>query len=635
MRAWFSLSGMVSTAAASLVSPRARRGQWSRFPARYYALAAEPGTVLLETSRFDQESYRSFLFRRPLEVMRVERVAELPKLFERVEQGLARGYHVAGYLGYECGYHFEPAAGPAEQGGAGEPLAWLGVYEAPFIFDHREGNFLGPEPPAPRASGATEFTISEPRLDISHEHYCAAIERIREYIAAGDVYQLNFTTDVRFGFAGSFVGLYRQLRDQQRVGWAALMNLGDTQVLSLSPELFLRRQGGSIVTRPMKGTAARGRFPEEDRRVARWLHDDPKNRSENVMIVDLLRSDLGRVARVGSVEVQELFTVERYETLWQMTSTIGAELAPGIRYRDVFRALFPCGSVTGAPKVRAMQLIRELEGRPRGVYCGAIGHFSPGGEAAFNVAIRTVVLRGAEGRMGVGGGVVWDSVPQQEYEECLLKAEFLARREEPFALIETLRWEGGYALLELHLERLEESAGHFGFAFEGEDVRRALEEHGRSLGSGPWKVRLRLDAEGALNIESAPLEACPPSGRARLATRPTDSRDRFLFHKTTRREIYQDELARAHENGCDEVIFVNERGEVTEGAISNVFAEIGGRLCTPPVECGLLPGVYRRHVLENDARAEERVLRVEDLRRAEAIYICNAVRGMRRVRLVD
>jgi para-aminobenzoate synthetase/4-amino-4-deoxychorismate lyase len=282
-----------------------------------------------------------------------------------------------------------------------------------------------------------------------------------------------------------------------------------------------------------------------------------------------------------------------------------------------------------------MQLIHQLERRSRGIYTGGIGYFSPAGEAVFNVAIRTLALRGGQGRMGVGSGIVWDSVPQQEYEECLLKSEFLNRRDEEFSLIESLRWDRGYPLLDAHLERLEQSADYFGFPFDGEEVRGELESYGRGLDARTaCKVRVRFDPTGDLHIESAPLEPWAGRGRVLLSKRATCSQDRFLFHKTTRRELYDSELARAQQQGFDDVIFVNERSEVTEGSISNVFAEIGGRLCTPPVKCGLLPGVYRGYLLRTDPRAEERVLRLEDLRRADALYISNAVRGLRKVHLV-
>jgi para-aminobenzoate synthetase/4-amino-4-deoxychorismate lyase len=420
--------------------------------------------------------------------------------------------------------------------------------------------------------------------------------------------------------------------------------------------------GRRIVSRPMKGTARRGRTTREDGEIAEWLRGDPKNRSENVMIVDLVRNDLGRVAQTGSVKVEELFAVERYPTLWQMTSTVIAELRPDASFHDVFRALFPCGSVTGAPKVRAMQLIAELEDAPRGVYTGAIGFFSPR-QTVFNVTIRTLELDGAHGTMGAGSGVVIDSDAAAEYRECLLKAKFLTgpvhRTTSPTSenvpivsqpdklfLIETMLWDGGYPLLELHLDRLEDSARYFDFSFDRAAVRAALDDHARPFADqqladtaprSPRKVRLLIiDAEGNVEIGS---EALPPSddpnriGRVRLSSVRTNPADATLYHKTTQRPLYSLEHLRAKDRGYDDVLFLNLRGEVTEGAISNVFVVKDGRWFTPPVECGLLPGIYRRHLLETRPEIEERVLTLDDLRAADTIYLCNAARGLRRVTL--
>jgi para-aminobenzoate synthetase/4-amino-4-deoxychorismate lyase len=390
----------------------------------------------------------------------------------------------------------------------------------------------------------------------------------------------------------------------------------------------------------MKGTAPRGRTTREDREIAEWLQGDAKNRSENVMIVDLVRNDLGRVARTGSVRVEELFAVERYPTLWQMTSTVSAELRPEAGFHDIFRALFPCGSVTGAPKVRAMQLIAELEGGPRGVYTGAIGFFSPR-QTVFNVAIRTLELDGERGTMGAGSGIVIDSDAAAEYRECLLKAEFLTRSAdrlpEQFSLIETMLWDGGYPLLELHLDRLADSAEYFDFACERAAVKAALEQYAQRFPDRTArKVRLLLDSEGGFEITDEVLAQAggeQRAGRVRIAAERTDPADRMLYHKTTHRPLYAQACEKAAREGCDDVIFLNLRGEVTEGAISNVFVEKDGRWFTPPVECGLLAGVYRRHLLETRPEIAERVLFLDDLRRADAIYLANAVRGLRRVEI--
>ncbi|MFZ0735433.1 MAG: chorismate-binding protein, partial [Candidatus Sulfotelmatobacter sp.] len=408
-----------------------------------------------------------------------------------------------------------------------------------------------------------------------------------------------------------------------------------------------------------KGTASRGRTTREDLAQAEWLRNDPKNRSENVMIVDLLRNDLGRLSNFGTVRTQNLFAVERYPTLWQMTSTVTGDLRPEVGYQQIFRALFPCGSITGAPKVRAMQLLAQIERQPRGVYTGAIGFFSRE-KTVFNVAIRTLQLDGEHGTMGIGGGIVIDSVPAEEYRECLLKAEFLTRPTEPFSLIESLLWQGEYPLLELHLDRLEDSASYFAFPCDRAEVKAALLAHAAKFAQMPGapsfpqllaervgtheaqspgpsiKVRLLLDHQGNLEIEDELLIESSNKAKAklphvRIASQRTDPQDPMLFHKTTHRPLYAEALKSATQAGFDEVLFLNLRGEVTEGAISNIFIEKEGQWFTPPIECGLLAGVQRRHILETQPNVEEKVLYLRDLRQADAIYLSNAVRGLRPV----
>jgi para-aminobenzoate synthetase/4-amino-4-deoxychorismate lyase len=468
------------------------------------------------------------------------------------------------------------------------------------------------------------------------------------------VYQLNFTLPLDVHAAGSSARLHRRLRSLQPAPYGAFLHTQPSRrILSFSPELFFRLENQGdvrrITTRPMKGTAPRGRTTSEDRGVADWLRNDPKNRAENVMIVDLLRNDLGRLCSFGSVRAGNLFAVERYPTLWQMTSTITGELRPEVGFQDIFRALFPCGSITGAPKIRAMQLLSQLEERPRGVYTGAIGFFSKK-ESVFNVAIRTLALHGRQGTMGVGSGIVIDSNPADEFRECLLKAEFLTRpanspahpSPHSFSLVETMLWRGEYPLIELHLDRLEDSASYFAFPFNRAQTRIALETHvansltcyPRAAGANSpllsHKVRLLLSPDGALQIASEPLpEPSTQPLRLRIAVERTDPQDPMYFHKTTHRPLYAQALQAATQAGYDDVLFLNLRGEVTESAIHNIFIEEDGRLFTPAIVCGLLPGVHRRHVLVTHLDAEERILHREDLRNADAIYLCNAVRGLR------
>ena len=624
--------------------------RWYLLPADVYTLVEQtPAAVLLESRNSaadaEQEPY-SRLFIAPLRICQAYEDAEIPGLFEEIERAVGGGLSAAGFFSYECGNCFEPTAG-LRPSRAGQPLAWFGIYDRSYLFDHRVGQFVDGEPPGLAALRSGADLAVEPPVEaafaLTEEEYAARIAAIHEWIRAGDVYQLNFTAPYRVHAAGSVAVLYARLRARQPVDYGAFLHwAAGRRILSFSPELFFRVEDVGeqrrIVTRPMKGTAPRGRTMREDCERAEWLRNDPKNRSENVMIVDLLRNDLGRLAEFGSVRVEHLFAVERHPTLWQMTSTVTADLRKEIQFRDIFRALFPCGSVTGAPKVRAMQLLAELEDEPRGVYTGAIGYFSPR-RTVFNVAIRTLELEGSRGRMGVGSGIVIDSDAAGEFRECLLKAEFLTGSSgwlpERFSLVETLLWQGGYPLIELHLDRLEDSARYFGFPCERGEVKDVLERYARAYADRrPRKVRVQLDSDGGVHIASEVLAASggeAKPGRVRISRRRTDARNPLLFHKTTHRPLYAEAFRAAALTGYDDVLFLNCEGEVTEGAISNIFIEKDGRWLTPPVECGLLGGVYRRHMLETRADAEERVLHLDDLRRADAVYLSNAVRGLRRV----
>ncbi|MFB3812633.1 MAG: aminodeoxychorismate synthase component I [Terriglobales bacterium] len=555
----------------------------------------------------------------------------MPAVFRQIEQHLALGRYVAGYFTYECGYHFEPAAGTPILIG---PLAWFGIYEDVATFDHSSGD-LRSRRELPNCDAEThEVSLRGCRLEISRPDYCKRIAAIHDYIAAGHTYQVNFTDGVAFKFAGSPGSLYATLRQRQPVPYGALIHHGNRHILSFSPELFFRVSEGRIVTRPMKGTARRGRTTAEDCEIAAWLAADPKNRSENVMVVDLLRNDLGRICECGSVRVDNLFAVEKYPTLLQMTSTVSGKLRSGLGLYELFRAMFPCGSITGAPKVRTMQIIRELERQPRGPYTGAIGFFAPTGESVFSVAIRTLVLEANRGTMGVGSGIVYDSVAEDEYAECRLKAEFLMKPGMRFALIESIRWDDGYLLLDRHLQRLAASCEYFAFPWDAEALLEHLRANELALLRGTcYKVRVLLGADGQVQVENFAISDEPVPNSVMLAPQRTHSDDIFLYHKTTRRELYNRIYTVARERGHADAIFQNERGEITEGAISNIFIEKDGMLLTPPTESGLLAGVYRAQVLATDARARECVLRLSDLQAADAIYICNAVRGLMKVQL--
>jgi para-aminobenzoate synthetase/4-amino-4-deoxychorismate lyase len=595
--------------------------------------AQSPNSVLLETLRIDAANHHSYLFLNPARLLVADRPEDVPRLFREVETALDQGLWIAGYLSYECGYFFEQLPLIA----APKPLAWFGVYEHVKIFDHFRATEAGetttevedsdcPPPCEPIAAGAA--------LELPKEAYAAAITAIKEHLAAGDTYQVNFTNRVVFDSPLTPVELFSRLSAQQRVAYGAFLNIEGRAIISLSPELFFRTERDHIITRPMKGTMPRGLDLADDERIAALLHNDEKNRSEHVMIVDLLRNDLGRICRSGTVQVENAFSVERYETLHQMTSAVIGKLKPGISFYDIFQGLFPSGSITGAPKHRTMQIIEELERQPRGVYTGAIGFISPARSAVFNVAIRTLVAQSGHVTMGVGGGIIADSEAEDEYRECLLKASFVTRRAEPFQLIETLLWEGEFELLNLHLDRMGSSALYFDFPFDRSRTMAALEDLTKSpvfAAGTPRRIRLTLAAGGRVATEVSQFSNEHSEPKIWLTGEHTSSSDPFRRHKTTRRDLYDRLYKTARDHGFEDVIFTNEKGEITEGAISNIFIEKNGLLLTPPLSSGVLPGVRRRHILETCVGSEEAVLTVDDLKSADGIFLCSALRGLRRV----
>lgn len=628
-------------------------------------LADQEQFVFLDTARPGPDNGTSFLFLRPLRRLCCHAGDDAGLFLAQVESALASGYHVAGWFAYEFGYLLEKRLrGLLSRPGDGAlPLADLGVFAEPFVFDHRTGacGF-----PCFRQSSGNAFPAARPVSPIQVQNHCRvknirpsqgredylrAIAAIRRYIEAGDTYQVNYTLKLLFDFDESPEALYAMLRRNQSVAYGAYVHLGETRILSFSPELFFQKKNDWIMVRPMKGTMQRGRFAEEDQRLAEQLRQDGKNISENVMIVDLLRNDLGRLMRDlddGPVQTRSLFDIERYETLFQMTSTIVATSdrggLAGLPLRRLFEALFPCGSVTGAPKVRTMEIIAELEPGRRGVYTGAIGYLAPSGEALFSVPIRTITLRGSQGEMGIGSGIVADSNPEQEWRECQLKGRFLSASAPGFELIETLLWEPdtGYWLLEDHLHRLALSADYFLFHCDLPDVAGRLREHSGHFAARPMRVRLTLAKDGGVAITSQPcslprmrnLPLRPDLGRAdlpRIEVSPLriDSSSPFVFHKTTRREIYDSELRRVRAKGMLDCCFLNERSELTEGCIANIILYRQGVYVAPYLQSGVLAGVMRKQLLaDRQVVLQESVLTFDDLRRAEAVFLCNSVRGV-------
>ncbi len=559
-------------------------------------------------------------FKSPIKILKTNRLEEIYSLLEAAEAAAKSGYWVALMLSYEAAPAFDPALKTRAPGPL--PLAWVAVFEEAVEVCEQ--------------SAVAEYHVGPWAPLVTRAAFDAAIVRIHEFIASGDTYQVNYTFPVAAKFKGDSRSWYKDLRLAQGAGYCANFDLGRYKVLSLSPELFFEREGLAIRTRPMKGTVKRGRWLGEDQRMAKKLAKSAKDRAENVMIVDLLRNDLGRVSVPGSVSVPTLFEIERYETLWQMTSKVEATLRNDVGLPELLAALFPCGSITGAPKIRTMEIIRELESFPRGVYTGTIGFLRPGGDCVFSVAIRTVVIDSetCTAIFGVGGGITYDSTAEREYDECLLKSSFLSASTRPFQLLESLLLENGeFYLMARHIERIGSSAEYFGFCYMEKNVVCQLEGVALKRSRGRWKIRLLLSPDGEIETEAVELDSADVEPlRVALSAEPVDSNDKFLFHKTTNRKVYNNALAKRVD--CDDVVLWNERGEITESTIANVVLLIDGELFTPPQNSGLLAGTFREELLAQ-GKIRERVIYKEELRRFQSFFLINSVHKWMKANLVD
>lgn len=536
-------------------------------------------------------------------------LAQVRPILEAVDALSLQGYWCVGYVSYEAGAAFDPAFEVHEARG---PLVWFGVHDAPLAWPETD--------PGNEAQVAWQEGLTRPEFD---EGMCA----IHQAIEAGELYQLNYTAPMRGQLhQGTPIELFMALRRAQPGGFAAYIDTGEAQVLSVSPELFFDWDGERILTRPMKGTAPRGATPQVDAALAAQLHASPKERAENVMIVDLIRNDLSRVAQPFSVRVPHLFQLQALPSVWQMTSDVEALTRPGTTLADVFAALFPCGSITGAPKVSAMQMIRRTETGPRGVYCGAVGVVRPGGAATFNVAIRTVTVQDGSARCGIGSGITADATAEGEWQEWRHKRSFLERASAPFELLETLGLEDG-ALRHApqHLARMARAATHFGYTLDAAGVDASLMAVVKAHPRGLWRVRLRLDARGQVTAEAFALEASPERVSLSLADRAFEAAlSEFVRFKTTRRAHY-DAFA-PQVPGVFDTLLWNPQGELTECTRGNVAVQLDGRWVTPPLSCGLLDGIGRAHAL-SEGRAVEAVVRVDDLPRATGLAFVNSLRG--------
>lgn len=565
-------------------------------------------------------------FQEPLDSIEATRVEDVADVINTVEIRTRReGLHAVGFLSYEAASGLN--ADLTTRAAGALPLCW-------FAFFRKTQKINCPV-----------STVYPPRLQwipsIDETAYCRGVARIRCYIQAGDTYQVNFSHRLRAALdetlAQAPYPLFASMLSRQNSGYGAFIDTEQWAICSASHELFFARRDQTLTSRPMKGTVRRDCDPTEDERLGAWLQASVKNRAENLMITDMVRNDLGRIAQIGSVRTANIFQLERYPTLWQMTSTVSANCERGLL--DILCALFPAASITGAPKRRTMEIIVELESEPRQIYTGSIGYVRSDGSAQFNVAIRTMLInkQACQAEYGVGGGIVWDSDAADEYQECRIKAQIIQDDPGDFQLLETLLWtpEKGFAQLPAHLLRLHAAAAYFARPAPAAQIKRQLTQLARQLPRRPHRVRLTVDGNGAASVSAAPLENLSDPFRVALTRGPQAVLNNpYVAHKTTRRDVYEAARQSVVDAGVDDVILWNHRGEVTESTIANVFMEHAGELVTPPLAAGLLPGIFRQSLLAS-GKARERTIMVDDLTRGQTFYLGNSVRGLWAVELLD
>ncbi len=592
--------------------------------------------VFLESSKQDKDNHLSYIFTDPIKIIQTRDIRRIKSCFKQIELAKKKGYYISGFISYEAGHIINKRFQHLPINNM--PLIWMGIFKDPLIFNHQSNKFINNPPLSFNKNNGffnEKYKLNNLKLDISSKDYVRNIKKIKHFIESGETYQVNYTTKYKFNFKGSALALYKKLRNNQAISYGALIKSPEFNILSFSPELFFRQNKNQLMVKPMKGTAVRGINIKEDAKTRKILAADVKNQAENLMIVDLLRNDLGRVSKTSSVKVKKLFEIETYKTLLQMTSTVKSKLKPKTSLFEIFLSLFPCGSITGAPKIKTMEIISKLENKPRGIYTGAIGFFAPNNKAVFNVAIRTIELKNNKGQMGVGSGITYDSNPIEEFKECKLKARFLTMPD--FKLIETMLWnkKQGVFLLENHLQRLNQSAGFFNFSFNKKMILKNLNKLTTTFNPmHNYKIRLLLTANSEIDLESSAIlkNKTLPDQKITFSKKKTRSSNIFLYHKTTNRTLYDSEYRKYSKLGFFDTIFCNENKQITEGTISNIFIKKNGNYYTPPIQCGVLPGVFRTHFMQKN-KAQEKILFLEDLKTADATYCTNAVRGMVKVKL--
>ena len=564
----------------------------------------------------------SFLFLNPSEIIPVYEKSDLETSLKLVDKYLKKD--LTGYclLEYEAGYLLEEKF---EKFLPGEKRKLMQF----FFFDKENVKKIKSDKIDFGEIDVDAFSISEFKLNTSKTKYTGDIKKIKEYISAGDTYQVNYTIKGKFNFNGSYPNFFKNLLFNQSARYSTFINNGESFIISLSPELFFVTDQKDILTKPMKGTLRRSYEPKSDLLKAGELEKSGKNRAENIMIVDLLRNDLGKICKYESVKTEKEFSVEKYESLFQMVSNVKGKLKSKVELSGIIKNIFPSGSVTGAPKIRTMEIIKELEVEERGIYTGAVGIINKN-SSAVNVAIRTIKIdkENEKGEVGLGSGIVWESEPEKEYEETIMKSEFLTSPVNPFKLIETMLVENGNVfLLEAHLERLKKSAQYFLFIYNEKNIREILDTELAELSSYlKYKLRLSLDKWGKINIEISSIVELPKLIKVAVSDIRINSRNTFQYFKTTNRMIYNEEYEKYKSKDFFDVIFLNEKEEVAEGSITNIFIKKNDVWLTPHSSSGILPGIYRNYFININTEIEETILTLNDLLLAEELKLVNSVR---------
>jgi para-aminobenzoate synthetase/4-amino-4-deoxychorismate lyase len=565
---------------------------------------------------YNHDSREWFSFQDPLEIFQCFSIDEVIPILKSIDNKTRNNMSVAGFISYEAAPAFDPALKAKEL--SSFPLCWFGLYDKVDRIN-------------PSDYKRKKFEVGDWIPSIDKSEYFRNIKKIKEYIAAGYTYQVNYTYRLRSKFKGDPLSYFWELADKQKTDYTAYIDTGDFIICSVSPELFFMLDGDTIISKPMKGTAPRGRYCDEDIENERRLSQSIKNRAENIMIVDMIRNDLGRISDTGSVQVESLYDIEKYNTVLQMTSSVKAKTNASII--SIIAAMFPGASVTGAPKYQTMKIISTLETTPRKIYTGCIGFILPGRKAQFNVAIRTVLIdqKLSQAEYGAGGGIVWDSDEKKEYEESQIKIKVLSDNAPTFDLLETILWttQDGYFMLDYHLRRLKDSSEYFGFSFNQDDIRKKLDRISDHFSNKSHKIRLLLAEDGNITTTSEAIHNNSPINPVKLTFSKihVNSSNPMLYHKTTNRQMY--EKAKKLHLDCDDIIFINERNEITETSIYNIVLKINGEYITPPISSGLLPGTFRAFLLDRNQIKEKR-LTLSDLRNCDEIFVINSVRKWQR-----